>query len=184
MHKILTKNKEINKLQDYSQIYYDFHCKNLEKNVIILSSHQIISDDIVENELCATNILIPKIAAIGVPVATIEFPYIPITILLPSIQICNPIIEFKIIAKAIINFTKTVKDDGFINFGLIFNSNNFKAIECKNISKLLHLHFSVHNNEKFSARNAYQEEKIIYCKFHDCKYLVLSEFINYFILVK
>jgi hypothetical protein len=68
---------------DYSQIYLDFSCKSIYKNVLIVTCHLLADGENLENSLIMSQSLHPKILAERVPIPCIEYSSTPIIFLLP-----------------------------------------------------------------------------------------------------
>lgn len=75
-------SKELSKLQDYSQVFQDFKCKYLQKNVLIITYHLLVEDEDIEKFLLRSYGTSPKIAALRVPVPLLEYSDVPYTFLL------------------------------------------------------------------------------------------------------
>ena len=74
---------KLDRCLDYSQIYLDFACKSVYKNVLIVTCHLLADGENAENSLVMSQSFHPKILAERIPVPCIEYSSIPITFLLP-----------------------------------------------------------------------------------------------------
>lgn len=83
------KNKEVNKLQDYSLIYQDYNIHKPDTQVLIISHHNYIEDINSKNQeiVYIKTGICKKLNAYRVPVPTFEYPKCPYTMLLPNFQI-------------------------------------------------------------------------------------------------
>lgn len=75
--------RELSKMQDYSQIFQDFKCKNLQKNVLIVAYHLLHEVEEIEKSILTSIGTLRKIEALRIPSPFLDYPELPLTLLLP-----------------------------------------------------------------------------------------------------
>ncbi|OMJ65431.1 hypothetical protein SteCoe_38237 [Stentor coeruleus] len=122
---ILSFDKEISKLQDYSQVFIDFKCINPNEHAFIISCHSIVESDELEDFICYKGGIITRLYAFRIPIASKEIPSQPFLYLLPSSHFHVKMEILKRVFKYFIRATNTNKES--INFTSFVSVSKFKT---------------------------------------------------------
>lgn len=170
--KEIDTSKELRKLQDYSLVYQDFKITDPEREVIIIASHGYL-DEVGSNH----NVLISRKVGISLklhveraPVACIEYPNSPCTVLLPNFQIKKNTLILKKLSKLAVFFREMEVSESFLNFRHALETSKFTILYNTDIHRVVfnQLHINPEGIHKVLNPDKQKYRKYgVYCYLHE-----------------
>ena len=167
-------SRETNKLQNYSQIYADFDCDNPHESTMIISTHKFTEEVMdIKDFIYLHRGLGPKLNVNRVPIATLQYPEPPCTVLIPDYNFCTKITFIAKLLEDLQEYLQSYKafrdTFNFVNFFQCFEYQTATSAKPYHIM-LNSLLENIYNCNSNSATR-YQKSLIGHCRIHNRYYI-------------
>lgn len=166
------QNCELEKLQDYSQVYKDFLIQDPERQVIIIASHKYI-DNIKDNPQEVISIksgLSQKLCIERPPIPCENYEQTPATVLLPDYKIKHNSRILKRLLRQIKFVEKIDFNKQHLNFKSLFTNHQYLAVHSTVVHQMILNFFGVDEKKALVSFGTVQQnmsKHLNYCKLHD-----------------